>query len=172
MNRLSSRRPLLNRRMPDEPRRRAPAASIVSLETRMTAIEADFAEMRKENRDAADRTDRNLAALHNKVEGLTTALATKIESIATKPPPWGLIMAIAGIAATLFVGLSGIGITVAGSLSLWANAYFGQAIKAAEARANAAQSSIERIEVREWEKTASEIERLRAELARKEAEGK
>lgn len=101
---------------------------------RLDSFDSELRQQGKRQEEGFERLDRTLASLFSKVDAQTN-----------RPPPWGLIVsAFVGI-CTILVGIGGLGLTVAGGLALWANAYFGKNISIAEQRADTAHERIDRV---------------------------
>jgi hypothetical protein len=106
---------------------------ITGVKGRLSAFEEELRNQGRRQEEGFERVDRNFAQLFTRVDAATT-----------KPPPWGLIVsALVGI-CTILIGIGGLGLTMAGGLALWANAYFGRNIAIAEQRADGAHERLER----------------------------
>lgn len=160
---LRSRRRLLNVRMPEAkpPSNRDWSVRLSSVELRMDTLETEL-------KEHGIRQQRGFEA----VERQLTHLATRLETATSKPPPWGLIVsAFVGI-CTILIGIGGLGMSMAGGLALWANAYFGRNIQIAEGMARDAQARIEMVQDRQslkHEKLDTSLHDLEADLRALEA---
>lgn len=106
---------------------------LATYEARLDSFEIELRQQGRRQEEGFERLDRNLTTLFGKIDAATT-----------KPPPWGLIVsAFVGI-CTILIGIGGLGLTMAGGLALWANAYFGRNIAIAEQRADGAHERLER----------------------------
>lgn len=128
----SSRMPAANERNSS----RNPAGwevEITGVKARLEGFEEELRNQGRRQEEGFERVDRNFAQLFTRVDAATS-----------KPPPWGLIVsAFVGI-CTILIGIGGLGLTMAGGLALWANAYFGRNIAIAEQRADGAHERLER----------------------------
>lgn len=99
---------------------------IAEVKARLKGFESELQAQGRQQAEGFERIDRTL-----------TALFAKVDSATNRPAPWGIIV-------TAAVGVCGLGLTVSTALALWANAYFGSAIRGAEARAVEAHQRLDR----------------------------
>lgn len=111
---------------------------ITGLKARVDGFESELKSQGLRQAEGFERIDRTLTQLFSKIDGATN-----------RPAPWGIIV-------TACVGLAGLGLTGTTALALWANAYFGTAIRSAEARALEAHTRLDRLS----ERLDGKIERL------------
>lgn len=137
-----------NRKMMDEEAARR-WEKLAALETDVSGIKKDIAGL-----------DGRLSELGGKLDLSLSRLFDKIETGTRRPTPWNIIFSFAGICATVVL-----------SLAAWANAYFGQAIGAAQreaAQSMAAHGAMQaQINTARQELTAGAIERARIEERQK-----
>jgi septal ring factor EnvC (AmiA/AmiB activator) len=100
---------------------------VAQLDTEVGGLKSDVQEVRKELGNFADKMDRNLGRLFDRVE-----------ATGKKETPWGVILTGLGIMSAGGIGLSGLFLTLILALSAWANSYFGQRIEAAQEVGNQA----------------------------------
>lgn len=103
---------------------------IAQLGARVDSFESELRDQGRRQEEGFERVERNFAQLFARVESATT-----------RPIPWAII--VSGI-----VGISGLCVTIATGLALWANAYFGSSIRVAEARGNEAHIRLEKMSER------------------------
>lgn len=115
------------------------AVRMSSVELRMDTLETELKEHGRRQQHGFEQ-----------VEGHLNRLALKIDTATTKPPPWGLIVSAFVGVCTILIGIGGLGMSMAGGLALWANAYFGRNIQIAEGMAKEAQMRIEAVQTR-WD---------------------
>lgn len=101
-------------------------AKIASLDARVDSFEVELRRQGRQQEEGFERVDRNFAQLFARVDG-----------VATRPVPWGII--VSGL-----VGIGTMGLTGVTALALWANAYFGSAIRQAESRAREAHERLDK----------------------------
>lgn len=99
---------------------------VATLEQSVESVREDFANLRQAFDNSAAKQD-----------NLFNQVFARIDSIRTRPVPWGIYFAAASVV-----------ITVAGALAGWANAYFGERIERARSEAAAAQVQAARVEER------------------------
>lgn len=97
------------------------AAKIARFDSEIKGLQQSFDGFKAESRD-------NFTRLFEKVERATMP----------KETPWGHIFAGIGVLVTILGGICGGGLTLLIALAAWANAYFGDMIAKADAKADAA----------------------------------
>lgn len=101
------------------------ATKLATLEADVSGLKGDIKSLGGEVEKVATKLDSSLGRLFD-----------KIESANRRPFPWTIVLAFAAVAATVILALSS-----------WANAYFGQAISAAQREAILAQEAHNRLQV-------------------------
>lgn len=134
---LKAPAPVINKAMPTK-LVQGWEVQFAQLDARVDSFEMELRQQGRRQEEGFEKVDRNFAQLFARVEAATT-----------RPIPWAIIV-------SSVVGIAGLCVTIATALALWANAYFGTSIKAAEARGNEAHNRLEKMSAR----YESKIERL------------
>lgn len=103
---------------------------LAAYEARLDSFATELHRQGRQQEEGFERLDRHLATLF-----------TKIDTANTRPVPWAIIV-------SAIVGVAGLGLTTTTGLALWANAYFGSSIRAAEARATQAHERLDATVIR------------------------
>lgn len=103
---------------------------LAAYEARLDSFATELHRQGRQQEEGFERLDRHLATLF-----------TKIDNANTKPVPWAIII-------SAIVGVAGLGLTTTTGLALWANAYFGASIRAAESRAAQAHERLDATVIR------------------------